>query len=161
MHPAWSIPVQDIKELQKRGGYGWKAKLIVGWALEREVQDGLTVIDRKGNKVRRPKQISSLLMKILVLTINSSGSSLQCHSVTNCSTASRQWAVKNGSCHEATASSPAAVWSTLDERACYASGPTGLFATSGPCRECRRPELRLEAAMSRNVLCSVGKSWLT
>ncbi|KIW08318.1 uncharacterized protein PV09_01237 [Verruconis gallopava] len=50
LHPAWSIPVQDIKELQKRGGYGWKAKLIVGWALEREVQDGLTIIDRKGNK---------------------------------------------------------------------------------------------------------------
>lgn len=43
--------MQDIKELQKRSGYGWKAKLVVGWALEREVQDGLTVIDRRGNKV--------------------------------------------------------------------------------------------------------------
>jgi hypothetical protein len=51
LHPAWSVPVQDVKELQKRGGFGWKAKLIVGWALEREVQDGLTIIDRKGSKV--------------------------------------------------------------------------------------------------------------
>ncbi len=46
--------MQDIKELQKRGGYGWKAKLVVGWALDREVQDGLTVIDRRGNKVCSP-----------------------------------------------------------------------------------------------------------
>lgn len=51
--------MQDVKELQKRGGYGWKAKLIVGWALEREVQDGLTVIDRKGNKVTTCTVISS------------------------------------------------------------------------------------------------------
>jgi hypothetical protein len=43
--------VQDIKELQKRGGYGWKAKIVVGWALDRAVQDGLTIVDRKGNKV--------------------------------------------------------------------------------------------------------------
>jgi len=50
LHPAWSIPVQDIKELKKLGGYGWKAKLVVGWALDREVSDGLEIIDRRGTK---------------------------------------------------------------------------------------------------------------
>lgn len=42
--------MQDIKELQKRGGFGWKAKLVIGWALEREVQDGMIIVDRTGNK---------------------------------------------------------------------------------------------------------------
>jgi hypothetical protein len=48
LHAAWSIPVGDIKELKKIGGYGWKAKLVVGWALNREVADGLEILDRKG-----------------------------------------------------------------------------------------------------------------
>ncbi|KAF2837924.1 hypothetical protein M501DRAFT_995181 [Patellaria atrata CBS 101060] len=49
LHPAWSIPVGDIKELKKVGGYGWKTKLLVGWALEREVADGLEIVDKLGN----------------------------------------------------------------------------------------------------------------
>jgi len=49
LHPVWSIAVADIKELKKVGGLGWKAKLVVGWALDREVADGLEIIDKQGN----------------------------------------------------------------------------------------------------------------
>ncbi|KAI0445199.1 hypothetical protein F4803DRAFT_508901 [Xylaria telfairii] len=52
LHPRWSIAIGDIKELKKIGGYGWKAKLVVGWSLGREVNDGLEITDRLGN-VRR------------------------------------------------------------------------------------------------------------
>ncbi|KAI0449934.1 hypothetical protein F5B21DRAFT_492764 [Xylaria acuta] len=52
LHPRWSIAIGDIKELKKIGGYGWKAKLVVGWSLGREVHDGLEITDRLGN-VRR------------------------------------------------------------------------------------------------------------
>ncbi|KAI8948166.1 hypothetical protein F4801DRAFT_471478 [Xylaria longipes] len=52
LHPSWSIAIGDIKELKKIGGYGWKAKLVVGWSLGREVNDGLEITDRLGN-VRR------------------------------------------------------------------------------------------------------------
>lgn len=30
-------------------GLGWKAKLVVGWALDREVADGLEIVDKLGN----------------------------------------------------------------------------------------------------------------
>jgi hypothetical protein len=52
LHPIWSIPVGDIKEIRKVGGYGWKAKLIVGWAMGREVADGIVITDRKGVETR-------------------------------------------------------------------------------------------------------------
>ncbi|KAI1346702.1 hypothetical protein F5Y01DRAFT_297132 [Xylaria sp. FL0043] len=52
LNPVWSIAIGDIKELKKIGGYGWKAKLVVGWSLGREVNDGLEITDRMGN-VRR------------------------------------------------------------------------------------------------------------
>ena len=48
LHPQWTIAVVDIKELKKVGGFGWKARLVVGWALNREVADGLEITDRKG-----------------------------------------------------------------------------------------------------------------
>ena len=48
LHPVWTVPVADIKELKKIGGFGWKAKLVIGWALEREVADGLEIVDRSG-----------------------------------------------------------------------------------------------------------------
>ena len=48
-HAAFSIPVQDIRELKKIGGLGWKAKIVVGWATGRTVQDGLEIVDRGGN----------------------------------------------------------------------------------------------------------------
>lgn len=50
LHPAWSVPVGEIRELKKLGGYGWKAKLVVGWSLDKVVQDGLEIVDRQGNK---------------------------------------------------------------------------------------------------------------
>ncbi|KAI0206584.1 hypothetical protein F4808DRAFT_534 [Astrocystis sublimbata] len=52
LHPQWSIAISDIRELKKIGGYGWKAKMVVGWSLGREVSDGLEITDRLGN-VRR------------------------------------------------------------------------------------------------------------
>ncbi|KAF2814806.1 uncharacterized protein BDZ99DRAFT_548967 [Mytilinidion resinicola] len=52
LHAVWSIPVGDIKELKKIGGFGWKAKLVVGWALDSEVADGLEIVNRKGETWR-------------------------------------------------------------------------------------------------------------
>lgn len=48
LHPVWSMAIADIKELKKVGGLGWKAKLVVGWALNREVADGLEIISKTG-----------------------------------------------------------------------------------------------------------------
>jgi hypothetical protein len=48
LHAVWSIPVGEISELKKVGGYGWKAKLVVGWALGREIADGLEIVERNG-----------------------------------------------------------------------------------------------------------------
>ena len=50
LHPVWSVAVTDIKELNKIGGLGWKAKLVVGWALDREVADGLEIFDKQGDR---------------------------------------------------------------------------------------------------------------
>lgn len=50
LHPLWSIPVGEIAELKKVGGYGWKAKLVVGWAMGREVADGLEIVERSGKE---------------------------------------------------------------------------------------------------------------
>lgn len=48
VHPAWTISMSDILEMRKVGGYGWKAKLVVGWALNREIADGLEIITTTG-----------------------------------------------------------------------------------------------------------------
>lgn len=52
LHPMWSIPVSDIRELKKIGGYGWKGRIVVGWSLGREINDGLEITDRRGETVR-------------------------------------------------------------------------------------------------------------
>lgn len=44
----FTIPIQDITELKKIGGLGWKAKLVVGWATGKTVADGLEITDRRG-----------------------------------------------------------------------------------------------------------------
>ncbi|EPQ28282.1 uncharacterized protein PFL1_04109 [Pseudozyma flocculosa PF-1] len=44
----FSIAIEDIVELRKVGGLGWKGKLIVGWALGSEVADGLEIVDKLG-----------------------------------------------------------------------------------------------------------------
>ncbi len=50
-HPVvFEVLIQDIKELKKIGGLGWKSKLVVGWALDRELADGLEIVDRLGNE---------------------------------------------------------------------------------------------------------------
>ncbi|CAK7236347.1 hypothetical protein SCUCBS95973_009577, partial [Sporothrix curviconia] len=48
VHPRWSIPIGDIRELKKVGGFGWKTKIVVGWSLNREMADGLEITDRTG-----------------------------------------------------------------------------------------------------------------
>lgn len=52
LHPRWSVAVADVAGLRKFGGYGWKAKLVVGWALGREVADGLEITTRGGDVFR-------------------------------------------------------------------------------------------------------------
>ncbi len=48
-HVAFKVPIQEIKELKKVGGLGWKAKIVVGWATGRTVADGLEIVDKEGN----------------------------------------------------------------------------------------------------------------
>lgn len=52
LHPIWSIPIAEIRELKKIGGYGWKGKIVVGWSLGREINDGLEIADARGRTVR-------------------------------------------------------------------------------------------------------------
>jgi len=52
LHPLWSIPIGEISELKKTGGYGWKAKLVVGWAMGREVADALEIVEKNGNMTK-------------------------------------------------------------------------------------------------------------
>lgn len=48
LHPMWSVAIADIKEIKKVGGLGWKAKLVVGWALDREIADGIEIVSKTG-----------------------------------------------------------------------------------------------------------------
>lgn len=48
LHPLWTVPVADIRELKKVGSYGWKYRILVGWSLSRPVADGLEITDRRG-----------------------------------------------------------------------------------------------------------------
>ncbi|KAI9831564.1 MAG: hypothetical protein M1819_004795 [Sarea resinae] len=50
--PVFTVAIRDIKELKKIGGLGWKTKLVVGWAMDREVADGLEIVDAEGNTWR-------------------------------------------------------------------------------------------------------------
>lgn len=52
VHAMWSVAVADIVELKKFGGYGWKAKLLVGWSLERKIEDGLEIKTTGGKSYR-------------------------------------------------------------------------------------------------------------
>ncbi|KAG7145869.1 hypothetical protein HYQ46_005351 [Verticillium longisporum] len=49
-HPKWSVSVGEITEIQKLGGLGWKSKIVVGWATNREVADSLLIKDDIGNE---------------------------------------------------------------------------------------------------------------
>lgn len=52
IEPNFTVAIADIKELKKVGGLGWKAKLVVGWATDREIADGLEIVDRMGRTWR-------------------------------------------------------------------------------------------------------------
>ena len=45
------MQIQDIAELKKIGGLGWKTKLVVGGLLGMEVIDALSLITTKGDVV--------------------------------------------------------------------------------------------------------------
>ncbi|TKY84930.1 hypothetical protein EX895_006010 [Sporisorium graminicola] len=44
---SFSIAIDEIKEIHKVGGLGWKGKLVVGWALGGEVADGIEIVDKQ------------------------------------------------------------------------------------------------------------------
>ncbi|KAJ3905533.1 hypothetical protein F5879DRAFT_950167 [Lentinula edodes] len=46
---VWSLLINDILEVRKVGGFGWKGKMIVGWSTGDRVIDGLEIIDVNGN----------------------------------------------------------------------------------------------------------------
>lgn len=48
MKPVFSVPLNEIRGLKKVGGFGWKAKMVVGWAMEREVADSLEIFTKSG-----------------------------------------------------------------------------------------------------------------
>ena len=50
--PDWAISIADIAELKKVGGLGWKGKIVVGWATDREIKDGIEIVDKKGERYR-------------------------------------------------------------------------------------------------------------
>jgi hypothetical protein len=48
--PEFAIAVPEIKELRKVGGLGWKSKLVVGWSMDRDVIDGIEIVDKMDRK---------------------------------------------------------------------------------------------------------------
>jgi hypothetical protein len=50
--PIWATSIAEIQEVKKVGGLGWKGKIVVGWATDREVKDGIVIIDRSGKEYR-------------------------------------------------------------------------------------------------------------
>lgn len=49
--PKFSIQIEDITELKKLGGLGWKTKLIVGGLLKMEVVDALKIVTMTGDSI--------------------------------------------------------------------------------------------------------------
>ncbi|KAE9406553.1 hypothetical protein BT96DRAFT_971828 [Gymnopus androsaceus JB14] len=45
---VWSLAIDDIREVRKVGGFGWKGKIAVGWSTGDKVIDGLEIIDMNG-----------------------------------------------------------------------------------------------------------------
>ncbi|PWN23342.1 hypothetical protein BCV69DRAFT_280951 [Microstroma glucosiphilum] len=48
----FSVQIDEIVELRKIGGLGWKGKIIVGWALSSEIADGLEITTVTGERIR-------------------------------------------------------------------------------------------------------------
>jgi hypothetical protein len=54
----FTMPVNEIQEMRKLGGLGWKGKLVVGWALgSKEVVDGLLI---NGTKPAQSYQLTAM-----------------------------------------------------------------------------------------------------
>jgi len=51
-HIQWSVAIKDIAEIKKVGGLGWKGRIVVGWATDREVKDSICIIDKAGNEYK-------------------------------------------------------------------------------------------------------------
>lgn len=49
--PSWTVLIADIQELRKVGGLGWKSKIVVGWAMGKEILDGLVVKTKGGEEL--------------------------------------------------------------------------------------------------------------
>jgi len=50
LNPTWTITIGDIEQIRKMGGLGWKSKIFVGWATDREIADALIVTDSVGKE---------------------------------------------------------------------------------------------------------------
>lgn len=50
LNAEFTIGVNDVVSVRKMGGFGWKGKLVVGWAMGRDVLDGLEVVDKFGTR---------------------------------------------------------------------------------------------------------------
>ncbi|KAK1457845.1 hypothetical protein CMEL01_15828 [Colletotrichum melonis] len=50
LSPTWTVTIGDIEQIRKVGGLGWKSKIFVGWATDREIADGLIVTDSMGKE---------------------------------------------------------------------------------------------------------------
>jgi hypothetical protein len=48
-----------MQEIKKVGGLGWKTKLVVGWATDREIADGILIVDKDGNQ----KQLTAIALR--------------------------------------------------------------------------------------------------
>jgi Protein of unknown function (DUF3292) len=50
--PTWAVSIPEIQEVKKVGGLGWKGRIVVGWATNREVKDGIVIVDKSGKEYR-------------------------------------------------------------------------------------------------------------
>lgn len=48
--PAWSLPIADMIKLRKVGGLGWKSRIVVSWALQKKIVDGLIITTADGKE---------------------------------------------------------------------------------------------------------------
>ena len=51
-NPDWAVAISDILEVKKVGGLGWKGRIVVGWATDREIKDGIEIVAKGGIRVR-------------------------------------------------------------------------------------------------------------
>jgi hypothetical protein len=51
LDPGLTLTIADIVEIRKVGGLSWKSKIVVGWATDREIANGVLVRDVSGREV--------------------------------------------------------------------------------------------------------------